>query len=303
MKNRCSRNRSPVPKQVIFMHDTGFRRGFVIILVLIILAAGCLSETIRPGDGGPVVAVSILPQAEFIHAIAGDRAEVIVLIPPGANPATYEPTADQLTALSRADIYCTVGSGLPFEQVYVPRLSAANPAMRLVNTSAGIELIDRDPHIWTSPVNAVRMVRTMAEALAEADGEKAEDYRLNASAFEKKLVSLDAEIRSLTAGLPGRTFIVFHPSWGYFAREYGLVQVSIEEDGKEPSPGHLADVIELARREQIHVILANPQFSRQPVDAVARQVNATVVEVDPLSEDYTATLLFLARTLAGAGTA
>jgi zinc transport system substrate-binding protein len=282
------------------MHDTGSRQGLAVILVLIILAGGCLSEPNRTGNGGAVVvAVSILPQAEFVHAIAGDRAEVIVLIPPGANPATYEPTADQLTALSRAGIYCMVGSGLPFEHVYVPRLAAANPAMRLVNTSAGIVLIDRDPHIWTSPVNAVRMVWTMAEALAEADPEYAENYRANASDYEKKLVSLDTEIRSLTADLPGRTFIVFHPSWGYFAHEYGLVQVSIEEDGKEPSPGHLAKVIDLARREQIHVILANPQFSRQSVDTVARQVNATIVEVDPLSEDYARNLLFLAQTLAG----
>ncbi|KQC05370.1 MAG: hypothetical protein APR53_07825 [Methanoculleus sp. SDB] len=284
------------------MQYTGSRRILAVILAFIILAAGCLSETARPGDrGGVVVAVSILPQAEFVHAIAGDRAEVIVLIPPGANPATYEPTADQLTALSRAGIYCMVGSGLPFEQIYVPRLAAANPAMRIVNTSAGIDLIDHDPHVWTSPVNAVRMVRTTAEALAGADPEYAENFRTNASDYEKELVSLDAELRSLTAHITGRTFIVFHPSWGYFAREYGLVQVAIEEEGKEPGPGHIAEVIDLARREQIHVILANPQFSRQPVDAIARQVNASVVDVDPLSEDYAGTLLFLARTLAGEG--
>ncbi|NYT06154.1 MAG: zinc ABC transporter solute-binding protein [Methanomicrobiales archaeon] len=288
------------------MHLSAAGTGWTILLAAIIcvLAAGC-TDTAGPGTGedGIIVAVSILPQESFVNAVAGSRAHVVVLIPPGANPATYEPTADQIAGLSRAGLYCTVGSGLPFEEVYLPRLAAANPSMLIVNTSSGITLIDGDPHVWTSPANAAAMAASTAEALARIDPANAALYTDNARRYGERLEDLDGEIRAVLAGLPSRTFIVYHPSWGYFARDYDLEQVAIEDSGKDPSPAHLAAVIDRARAENSTVIIANPQFSRRACEVIAAQINATVIERDPLSPEYERELLLLARTIAGEVTA
>jgi len=271
---------------------------------LFVLGAGCLSGS--PDDGGEdtiTVAVSILPQKAFVEAVGGDRVDVLVMVPPGASPATYEPATDQLVALASADMYVAVGSPLPFETVYLPRLIDANPGLAVVDSGEGIAIVENDPHTWNAPPNAMIMVDSIADALAVLDPAHGQAYLQNRDAYRAELAALDADIRTMTGSMEQKSFMVFHPAWGYFAREYGLEQIPIEAHGKEPSPGQLAALIRRAEEEHISVIFVNPQMSTQSAEVIAQQIGATPVDADPLAENYTANLRTFAGHLAAEGAA
>lgn len=256
--------------------------------------------------------VSVLPQKFFAERIAGDNGRVLVMVGPGKSPATYEPTSKQMALLGEARLYFSVG--VPFEQVWLPKIGAANRAMEIVATghdppqgeeAAGGQNGGRghgaeDPHVWTSPLAAVEMARSMARALMEADGENAGAYEQRLEGLVADLENLDREIARITAPLPRRTFFVFHPSWGAFADAYGLEQVAIEQGGGEPGARYLARLIERARREKITVIFAQPQFDRRNAETVSRAIGGRVVIVDPLAEDYMTNIKAAAEAFAEA---
>lgn len=272
----------------------------LVICGLLALGSGCLSG---PPDGGGegtiTVAVTILPQEEFVRAVGGEHVRVLVMVPPGASPATYEPTTAQLVALSSADLYVKVGSPLPFETVYLPRLLETNPSLVVVDSGEGIGIIDNDPHTWNAPSNAVIMVDRIATALAAFDPARGDEYLQNRDAYLAELAVLDADIRAMLEGREGRSFMVFHPAWGYFAREYDLVQIPIETEGKEPSPGQIAALIRQAEEEEITVIFVNPQMSTESAGVIAGQIGATLVPADPLARNYTENLRTFAEHIAG----
>lgn len=253
------------------------------------------------------VYVSIMPQRDFVRQIAQDRVAVEVMVLPGASPATYEPKAQQMAGLSRARIYFAVGA--PFEAVWLPRIAAANPAMRIVSTDAGIpkramaahyhgaEAHDadhdhgsRDPHVWLAPPLVKAQARAILEALVAADPEGREFYQANWRNFVARLDALDQRLRQTFARRQGMRFMVFHPAWGYFADAYGLVQVPIELEGKEPKPAQLRELVEIARRHGIRVVFVQPQFSRRSAELVAREIGARVVVADPLPADWFANM-------------
>jgi len=201
-----------------------------------------------------IVMVSILPQADFVEQVGGDKVEVIVMISPGASPATYEPTASQLKAVSSAKMYAKVGSGLPFEEVWLDKIGSANPDMLLVDTSEGITLIameehhhdeeisgddsdkrGMDPHIWLSPGNAKILVQNICDGLVLIDPANKTYYEQNKEHYIHDLEALHLDINESLSGFENRTFMVFHPSWGYFARDYNLTMIAVETEGKEPS--------------------------------------------------------------------
>jgi zinc transport system substrate-binding protein len=242
--------------------------------------------------------VSILPQKYFVQRIAGDLADVSVMVGPGDSPATYEPMPRQMDALSKARVYFRIG--VPFEQVWMTRLAAANPSMLIVDTAAGIERPGKDPHVWTDPMLVKRMAARIRDAFIGLDPAHAADYRLNYSAFAADLDALDAEIRTRLAPYKGRAFLVFHPSWSYFARAYGLRQIPIEAEGKEPGPKALAHVISEARALKIKAVFVQPQFSRASAEMIAHEIGGHVIEVDPLAEDYIRNLRQVAISFADA---
>jgi len=272
--------------------------GTLIVLALALNLAGCTSTATPTAAGGKVrVVVSILPQAYFVERIGGDRVEVTVMVPPGASPATYEPTAGQMRDLSQADVYVRIR--VPFEEAWMDKIAAANPGMLIVDSSAGIERIGgKDPHIWLSP----RLVKVQAEniyqGLIEVDPEHAGFYAQNKEQFVADLDALDAEIAETLAGVKGKKFMVFHPAWSYFARDYGLEQIPVEVEGKEPSAAELAELIETAKTNDIEVIFVSPQFSTRSAETIARQIGGKVVFVDPLARDWMNNLRSVARTLA-----
>lgn len=246
----------------------------------------------------PIVVVSVLPQAFFVEKLAGGLVDVEVLIPPGANEASFEPTMQQMQAISRAKVYVKVGHPhFLFEAAWLDRLLAGNSAMRVVDGSAGAPQDAEDPHIWVSPACVRAMAGNIAAALVLVLPDQAAAIGANLTAFQSEIDALDADLRTVLKPYAGREFLVFHPSWGYFAHEYGLVQVSIASEAKEPSPKQLASIIDHARSKGIRDIFVQPQFSRQQADLVAQQLGGRVVVIDPLARDWLANLRLVAEAL------
>ncbi len=270
-----------------------------ILLIAAFLVNGCIDQS-EPqiDDGKTVIIVSILPQADFVEHVGGDNVEVIVMIPPGANPATYEPTASQLKSVSGATMYVKVGSGLPFEEVWLEKIGSANPDMLMVDTSEGVNLIPGDPHIWLSPRSAVVQVENIYRGLVQVDQDNSEYYYRNKEQYIHDLQVLDNDIIESLSDFEDRTFMVFHPSWGYFARDYDLTMIAVEIEGKEPSAGDMVHLIENAKENNIKIIFVQPQFSTKSAEVIAKEIGGSVVAVDPLPQDYITNLRIVSNTFA-----
>ncbi len=250
------------------------------------------------GDG-ITAAVTIAPQAFLVDRVGAGRVETLVMVPPGSDPHVYEPRPRQLALLSRAAVYFQLGSGIEFENAWMGRFVAVNPEMKICDLSRSIELLPSsgchtgsgpDPHYWLSPRKAARMAENIAICLARLDPGSAELYRENARALAAELSALHEEISELLAPHRGRAFLVFHPAWSYFAAEYGLVELAIEDEGKEPSARRLKELIDEARRREISTIFIAPAFPAASAAAIGDEISARLVELDPLSGDYLSNL-------------
>ena len=265
-----------------------------------------------------VAVVTIPPQRFLVERIGRGKIETLVLVPPGADPHVYEPTPRQLTLFSRARVYFKIGSGIEFERAWLGKLRSLNRKLTVRDTSSGIALLSssgchshssekNDSHVWLSPRNFARMAENIAVCLAEIDPGNRDFYLQNARKLQAELSVLHEEISSLLAPHQGGAFLVFHPAWAYFAAEYGLTEIAIEDEGKEPSARRLKELIDQARRQNIKTIFVSPQFSAAAAAAVAREIGAglieyaqradLVTELDPLAEDYPANLKKAAHLL------
>ncbi len=233
------------------------------------------------------ISVSILPQAFFVERLAGEHATAHVMIPKGASPETYEPTPQQLVALADSRIYVKVGApGLPFEEKYLRTVLERNRKLTVVNMSEGLKFRQDDPHVWTSPAVVRIATQNIAKALIAHDPVNAETYRRNLLAFIGEIDTLDREIRQALSTKKGYAFMAFHPAWGYFADEYGLRQLAIEEEGKPVSAAHIRNMVDLARAKGIRSILVQKGFDTKSARAVAREIGGEVLETDPLERDW-----------------
>ena len=256
----------------------------------------------RAADPRPVVGVSVLPQAYAVERIAGELVRVEVMIPPGASPVTHEPGVAQLKDLGEAALYVKVGHpGFPFEAAWLDRLLAAAPHLRVLDGSAGATLRDDDPHVWLAPAAMEQMAIRIEAALREILPEQRDVLAANLADFRGEIAALDRELRDALAGGRQRTLLVFHPAWGYFAEAYGLEQVAIEHQHKEPDPYELAALIERAREERIEVVFVQPQFDPASAETLARAIGARVEPLDPLAYDWPAGLRRVAQLLSEQG--
>jgi zinc transport system substrate-binding protein len=295
------------------------KRVLSCFLLLTVLLASALAQA-----EAVEVFVSIVPQKYFVERIAGDLAEVSVMVLPGASPHIYEPKPRQLASLQSARAYFTIGDS--FEQAWMPRLKAANPDLLLVATDAGVTKIPMashpqgeegeepgheekhaddaehdhgglDPHIWLSPRLVKIQAANILEGLKAVDPENAATYEANYQAFLSELDALDARIRAILAPARSKQFLVFHPSWGYFAQDYGLVQVPIEVEGKEPKPEELVKLADFASKHRVRAIFVQPQFSRATANVVAREIKAELIVADPLAGNWDRNLIQVAEKL------
>ncbi|MDY7108022.1 MAG: zinc ABC transporter substrate-binding protein [Planctomycetota bacterium] len=298
--------------------------ALVLTSLVIALQAGCAGEG---GDEGPdrlAVAVSIAPQAWLVEQIAGDAATITTLVRSGESPATYQPSDAQISELMKASVYFRIG--VPFENGPWFEAIRASERVEVVDTRRGITLreVDAhrhhhdeaaheenasgtgghthglDPHIWLSPPLLKLQARTIAEALKTRDPARAAVFENRWTRLEQRLDELDEAIRRTLTPVRGRSFLIFHPAWGYFADEYGLKQVAIEIEGKTPTDHELTALQQFARNERIDVVFVQPQISGQAAEAVAAAIDGRIEALDPLAAEVEANLLRVADVLAEA---
>lgn len=275
--------------------------------------------------GKVAVFVSLVPQKYFVQQIGKDLVDIQVMIPAGADFHIYEPKPKQMVALTRARLYFAIG--IEFETAKLKRLSLANPEMIVVHTDQEIQKIPMaayhhrnkidsqraetesgqdkdhpassglDPHIWLSPPLVKKQGHVILTALQKIDPSHSSTYEVNYQEFVQEIEALDAELKKVFAAKRGFQFMVFHPAWGYFAQTYGLHQMPVEIEGKNPKPAQLRELIEHARENDIKVIFVQPQYSVRNAELIAREIGGQVVFADPLAEDWADNLRKVARQI------
>ncbi len=292
---------------------------FILFLLLLITACNTASKSKEAGVKR-VVTVTIEPQRFFLDQIAGDAFTINTLVPPGTSPETYEPSPAVMIDLGQSDLYFRVGE-LGFEKVWSERLAQNNPNVTIVDCSAGIALMEgeehghgtdhadehghaygaADPHVWSSP-QAVRIfTKNMVEALVSEDPDNEPLYRSGYAKLEDRINAADSTIRHLLQDAPSRAFIIYHPALGYFARDYGLQQYSMEFEGKNPSPSQIRELVDLARREKINTVLIQRGFDTKNAEVIAKEIGADVFEVDPMTYEWDKELVRIASILSRQG--
>ena len=281
-------------------------RKLIYILTLFILSA-CGNTTQKSEK--PILTVTLEPLRYFTEAIAGNNYEVVSMVPKGSSPESYDPTPQQLVNLSKSQAYFRIGY-IGFEQAWMKKLEANCPNMKVYDTSKGIDLIrDKghwhgdhfheggvEPHVWNSTQNALIIADNIYQALCELDSTHQEDYQKRLDVLKQTIRQTDANVRTLLENADS-TFLIYHPALSYFARDYGLKQVSIEEGGKEPSPAQLKALIETCRNENVHTIFVQQEFDQRNAQLIANELGVNIVSINPLSYDWVKEMIRIAEAL------
>lgn len=248
------------------------------------------------------IAVTIIPEATFVSAVAGNDFEIITMIPAGASPETYEPSPKDMAALERAELYFSIG--VPSEESILKSLSLGTKVVALHEKTA-VKYHDltldggRDPHIWLCPHRASYMVSLIAEELALIYPENAEKYNQNAQAYINEIASSTETARDVLENSETRDFLVFHPSFQYFADYFSLNMYALEEHGKEATPKHLAQMVDLAKEKSINAVFYQAENSARQAESFAKEIGGKAVKLEPLSSDYTKNIIKMAKAIAG----
>lgn len=267
------------------------------------------------------VVVSILPEKTFLEAIGGDKVNVTLMVKPGNSPHTYEPKPSQMKQVAKASLYFAID--VEFEKVWLPKFQNLNPKMQVIDVTEGITKIvisehvpheeahnshehDKehhgeglDPHVWTSPENVKAIAENIYKALVKQDVANKAYYTKNLLLFLQTVEETDTQIKEILSPLGNHTtFMVFHPAWGYFAKEYGLVQMAVEVEGKSPKPKELVKLIEEAKEHKVRAIFTQPEFSDASAKIIADELNIQVIKTSPLAADWSGNLLNIAKAIA-----
>ncbi|MDI3525933.1 MAG: zinc transport system substrate-binding protein [Tenuifilum sp.] len=290
------------------------RIHFAILLASIsFIITGCAKK--KEKSTKPIVMVSIQPLKYFVDRIADSTILVKVMVPQGSSPEMYEPTPGQMAELNQAKGYFAIGL-IDFEMGMQQKL-ADNAQFKYVNLSQGVDLIKGecnhehgdedeeghhhavDPHIWMSTVNAKVMANSIAKNLTMLFPDKEKVFSENLSSFLQEIDSIDQAIRSIVEKSGRKSFIIYHPALSYFARDFGLTQLSIEHEGKNPSAKGVMEVVEHCRNEGITTILSQSQFDTHNSQTIANEIGGTVIKVDPLQENWANSMIHIANAIAG----
>jgi zinc transport system substrate-binding protein len=247
-------------------------------------------ETERIKRDKIIVAVSIVPEKSFVEAVCGDLVDVVTLIPPGSSPENYEPTPMEMEKFYNASVYFTIG--VPTEEANILPNVGDVKVISLPDKVAEkykdrtFESGERDPHIWLSPKRVKVMIETIEYEMEEIDEVNKETYKKNTEAYMTQLDELDQEIRDALEGVQSKKFVVYHPAFGYIADDYGLVMYSLEEEGKEATPKHLKEMIDIAKKENIKVIFYQDEIDSSQSEAFAEAIRGKTIQLSPLAADY-----------------
>lgn len=253
----------------------------------------------------PVVSASILPTAFFVEQIGASSVEVNTIVQEFADPHSFEPRASDMKKLENSDLFFAVG--IEYEDVWLPKFSKTFPNLKVIKTQGKTPKYDKithddhqehgdhkheehkhefDTHIWLDPIMVKEQSKIIANALSQKYPQNSELYSQNLAKFDLQIDKLDIYIKESLKGLENRKFMVFHPSWGYFAKRYNLTQIAIESGGKEPKPAALAKLIKMAKSENIKVIFISPEFSQKSAKLIAEQTGAKLIEINHLSKNW-----------------
>lgn len=276
------------------------RIKFTSILFGILCLVGCRHES----TPDRTLTVSIEPQRWLLEQIVGDKFEVRSLLGRGANPESYDPTFNDLAALERSYAYLTIGN-LAFEDAITAKIRENNPDLHIFCTSDSIPLLHAthgdhdhgaDPHIWSSAKNMKRIAANMLSAVASIDPENKAEYMTNFNRLTLRLDSIDAACDSILTPVSGTTFIVWHPSLSYFARDYGLTQLSLGSEGKEHSVSNTMALISRMKDSGAKVFLIQKDFDASQAQVISREVETAII--DPMNYEWDKEMLHTARSIA-----
>ena len=268
----------------------------ILIIVSGVLGYLALRNSSPNSSNGKIgVVVSIGPEMEWANAVGGDKVDVTLMVPANADPHTYEPLPNQLTQVSNAKMYVEIGSPLEFETNYMDKIRATNPNMLIVNASQGIQLIPNsaenetdtmDPHDWVDPKNAKIMVNNIYNGLVQVDPADKDYFQKNREQYLHQLDELDRNTTDLLKGKQETDILVYHPAFGYYAKDYNLNQVGAMINDEEPSPQRIAMMVNVAKQNNITVVYSEPQYDPKFMQSIASQVGAQVLTVNDLDEHY-----------------
>ncbi len=273
---------------------------YLILLFVGITLSACNFESNQ--NSKPQVMVSIIPQKYFVQRVAGDMVDVNVMIGEGYEPATYEPTPNDIQKIHHTDLYFRIGQ-IGFEKTQMDKLANINPNMKIIDTSKNIQflLLDNglDPHIWLSPKLVIEQVRVITEALSNFDPINAQKYRSNSQVFINELEQLDAELAEIFKPLVGKKIFVYHPAFGYLANAYGFEQEYFQIEGKQPTVQQINNIINQAKRENIKIVFVQKQFDTKSAETIANEIGGKVVALNPLEYDYIKNMKEMGKKILG----
>lgn len=287
------------------------KKVMALFILVVVLLSGCNGRS-NKGDDKITVTVSIEPQRYLVEKIAGDKVDVKTLLPQGAKPETYDLTPSQLVDLTESDAYFMMGT-ISFERSWADAYTSDHPHTNIFVMSNGINHIVSDhfhchesveddcgeyiePHIWLSVKNVKYMMENVYDGLVIVDPDNREYYRSRYDSVMKEIYILDSKIDSIMQGAD-KAFMIYHPALTYFARDYGLKQISIESDGKEPSPSQLLSIIKEAKEQNVKVIFIQSEFDPRNAQIVAEETGCELVQFNPLSYNWGEEMLHVAKVL------
>jgi zinc transport system substrate-binding protein len=273
----------------------------ILILIIVFLSA-CRSTPDSAKE--KIITVSILPQKTFVEKIAGSGYRINVLIPPGSSPAAYTLSPSQMADIAKSVVWFRIGH-IGFEYSWGENIARVNSKMKVVDLSAGLTLIKRgtsesggtDPHTWLSPACVKQMAAEIRDVLCDLYPSEAHTYKKNYLGFADEIDQLDSQIKKILNDQHGKKIITFHPTLSYFAREYGLQQISLEPGGKEPTPQSILEVMQTAKNEGIKVLYIQSELDREQARIFAEETGGQIIKVNPLDPAWGENLLSLAKTI------
>ena len=242
------------------------------------------------------IVVSIEPEAEIVRSIGGESLDSLeVMVKRGESPHTYEPKPSQMRAITKANLYFAIG--VEFEKSWLSKFKNQNKNLKIVDISEGIERIDNNPHIWLSPKNLKVMAKNIYNSFIDLD-KNSSIYKKNLDRYIESLDNLDRKIREILKGVKKRAFLVFHPSWDYFAKDYNLTQIAVEVNGKSPKPRDIIRVIKLAKKNGVSAIITQEEFSDKFAKVIAKELNIDIIKLSPLDRNISKSLLQISKVVA-----
>lgn len=273
-------------------------KKYLLLLTVTLILASC---TTNPQDTRRKITVTIEPLRYFTEQIAGEKFVVNTMVPQGGNPETYEPTAQQMVKLGESDLYIKVGN-IGFERTWMKKLSQNAPHTIIIDSSEGIELAHSshgvtDPHTWMSTNNAKQIARNIYEALVSINARDSASYRRNYEALIDTIEATDMRLREQLTRDKSQAFLIDHPALTYFARDYELLQIPVEEEGREPSAAQLKKTIQLAKDKKVKVMFVQKQFETRSTKIVSQEVGAETIAINPLSHNWSEEMVSIAKKL------